>query len=59
MVTGRDVETTGDVTFADDQTMKRHGDGTDDYTVTKELTLDAGESSVDGDGGAGHVRRRR
>ena len=41
---------TGDVTFADDQTITLGLGGTatetDDYTVTKELTLDAGESSV-------------
>ena len=40
---------TGDVTFADDQTITLGLSGTatdDDYTVTKELTLDAGESSV-------------
>ena len=41
---------TGDVTFADDQTITLVLGGTatetDDYTVTKELTLDAGESSV-------------
>ena len=41
---------TGDVTFADDQTITLVLGGTatesDDYTVTKELTLDAGASSV-------------
>ena len=41
---------TDDVTFADDQTITLVLGGTatetDDYTVTKELTLDAGESSV-------------
>ena len=41
---------TGDVTFADDQTITLALSGTatetDDYTVTKELTLDAGASSV-------------
>ena len=41
---------TGDVTFADDQTITLVLGGTatetDDYTVTKELTLGAGESSV-------------
>ena len=41
---------TGDVTFADDQTITLGLSGTatetDDYTVTKELTLDAGASSV-------------
>ena len=41
---------TDDVTFADDQTITLVLGGTatetDDYTVTKELTLGAGESSV-------------
>ena len=41
---------TDDVTFADDQTITLVLGGTatesDDYTVTKELTLDAGASSV-------------